>query len=93
MLLASVLERVTLLVMVKKAQQMAESRIKKSPFVEMLTSSLKPVEINTIPTMANRPARDFFQFIFSLRIKMARNAVNIKDVLERTDAFDDVVNL
>lgn len=91
--LALVFERVTLLVIVNSAQQIAESKIKKSPLVEILISNLKPVEIKTIPVKARTPARTLLQFIFSLSKKMARNAVNIIDVFERTEALEEVVNL
>lgn len=87
------LERVTLLAIVKTAQHIAESRIKKSPLVVELNSSLKPVEINVTPVIASNPAIAFFKLILSFKITMARSAVNIIDVLERTEAFEDVVNL
>lgn len=87
------LERVTLLTIVKIAQHMAESKTKRSPLVVELNSNLKPVEINVTPVMASNPAIAFLELIFSFKIIMARNAVNIIDVLERTEALEDVVNL
>ncbi len=87
------LERVTLLKIVKIAQHMAEIKTKRSPLVVELNSNLKPVEINVTPVMASNPAIAFFKLIFSFKIIMARNAVNIIDVLERTEALEDVVNL
>lgn len=90
---AFVLERVILLTIVKTAQHIAESRTKKSPLVVELNFSLKPVEINTTPVIASNPAIAFFKLTFSFRIRIARIAVNIIDVLERTEAFEDEVNL
>ncbi len=77
---------------VKNAQHIAERRINKSPFVVMLNSNLKPVEIKVIPAIVSNPAMAFLKSAFSFKIRMARKALNIIDVLERTEALEDVVN-
>ncbi len=87
------LDRVTLLTIVKNAQHIAASRTKRSPLVVELNSSLKPVEINVTPVIASNPAIAFFGLISSFKIRIARRAVNIIEVLERTEALEDVVNL
>ncbi len=87
------MERAILFVIVKNAQHVAERRINKSPFVVMPNLNWKPVEIRVIPTKAINPARAFLRVTFSLRIRIARIAVKITDVLERTEALEDVVNL
>lgn len=77
---------------VKTPQHMAEIRISKSPFVADVSSSLKPVDIKVIPIMASSPESAFIRLILSFKIRIARKIVKIMDVLERTEAFADVVS-